>query len=133
MLEQKLTTYFARYKSLSPRAEFLANSKTRILMTRQEQPALRLTLAQRIRESLTVGSAVAMASLLLIVVLGGISYVGQHSAAVATKTAADTESIALLHEASQLTASVQIKEVDNFTQSAESVAVALDKLSKKPR
>ncbi len=131
MLEQKLTTYFARYKSLTPRAEFLAQSKLRIAMSKQEQPAVRMTLRARLAQSLTLSGALALASVLLVVVLGGVSYLSKRTGGVATTAAVDAEAIALLHEASQLTSSVQIKEVDRFTQSSESVAVALDKLSKK--
>ncbi len=132
MLEQKLTTYFARFKSLTPSAEFVAKSKTSIVFSKQESPVT-MNLWRSVRESFTSAGALALASLLLVVVVGGISYVGKNAGSVATSAGNDPEAVALLHEASQLTASVQIKEVDRFTQSAESVAVALDKLSKKPQ
>ncbi len=136
MIDQKLTTYFSRYKTLTPRADFVSSSMAKILLTEQQQPINFNTFRTRFLESITVGSALALASLMLLVVLGGISYLGQQSgvATVATISPAskDADTVALLQEASKLVSSVQIKEVDNFAESSEQVVSALDKLSKEP-
>jgi hypothetical protein len=125
MIEQKLTTYFSRYKKLSPSADFVASSKRIIVASRQELPALSWRV--RIFESVTASGALALASFLLLVIFGGISSIGGGAANVASSN--NPEAQALLKEASSLVASVQIKEVDRFVESAEQVVTALDTLS----
>jgi hypothetical protein len=130
MIEQKLKTYYAQFQKLSPRAEFLFRSKVQITAATQGLP-VRPSFKQRFIESITAGGALALASLFLVIIIGGISYISREagSGAVAT-TATDPDSAALLREASQLTSSVHIGEVDRFSESAEQVVSALDQLSK---
>lgn len=124
MIEQKLTTYFSRYKKLSPRAEFVMQSKLKITTEVQQLPAF--SWGRRLFESATTGGALALASFLLILILGSISYVNKGGPVVAS---GDPETQALMREASTLVASVEIKEVDRFTESSIQVVSALDTLS----
>jgi hypothetical protein len=131
MIEKKLTTYFARYKKLMPSAEFLHRSKTTIAFAKQEAVGFG-GLRSRIVESLTASGALALASLLLLVVLGSISYIGSKTGATLVQNSTtDAETTALLKEASLLVSSVQLKEVDSFAESSEQMVSALDILSKK--
>ena len=127
MIEQKLKTYFERYKNLSPRADFVANSKKIIFSTTQQLPAFSWRL--RVFESITASGALALASILLVVLFGGFSYLNYQGGSVATNTNSP-EAQALLKEASSLVASVQIKEIERFAESSEQVVTALDTLSK---
>jgi hypothetical protein len=129
MLEQKLKNYYARFNKLAPRAEFLLRSKSQIAAGPQGL-SVRLTFKQRFIESITASGALALASLFLVIVVGGISYISQAGVSTVATTAADPDSVALLREASQLTSSVHISEVDRFSESAQQVVTALDQLSK---
>ena len=131
MIDQKLTTYFSRFKNLAPRSEFISSSKTQIISEAQESRGL-FVWRSRFFESITVGGALAMASLLIMLVIGGVSFLTEKTGSVAT-TSSDPDAQALLHEASRLASSVQIKEVDRFTESAEQVVSALDALSRQTR
>lgn len=124
-IEQKLTAYFARYRTLMPRAEFMAQSRLRATQNVQE-PAQRPVFGARFFESLTAGSALALASLLLIIVLGGVSYLAKRGGQVAATTSLSNDS--LVREATGLTFKVQIKDAEYFDQSAEQVVQALDKI-----
>lgn len=128
-IEQKIQKYFDVMKRRVPGADFLMRSKATILISAQESPAP-VGFRAKILESLTAGSALALASLLLLVVLGSISYVGTQTAATLATTAThDADAEALLREASQLVSSVQIKEVDQFLESSEQMVSALNALS----
>lgn len=128
-IEEKIQKYFTVVKRRMPSVEFLTRSKATILIARQESP-VPTGLRAKIVESLTASSALAMASILLLVVLGSISYVGTQTAAtLATNTVQDPDAEALLREASQLVSSVQIKEVDQFLESSEQMVSALNLLS----
>jgi hypothetical protein len=83
----------------------------------------------RIFESITASGALALASILLVVLFGGFSYLNYQGGSVATNTNSP-EAQALLKEASSLVASVQIKEIERFAESSEQVVTALDTLSK---
>jgi hypothetical protein len=126
MIEQKLKTYFGKYNNLSPRAEFLSHSKRVIFATQQQLPAA--SWRSRIFESVTASGALVLASLLIVFVFGGISYLNHDTGSVAT-SANSPEAQAMLKEASSLVASVQIKEIERFTESAEQVVTALDTLA----
>ncbi len=126
MIEQKLHNYFKHFTSITPRAEFASRSLARITTTAQ-MPATSPVWFMRVKESLTTGGALAMASLLLLIVLGGISYVAKQSGqVVATASLGDA---ALMREASQLTFNVQLKDAQYFDESASQVARALDRIS----
>lgn len=128
-IEQKIQKYFDVMKRHVPGADFLMRSKATILISAQEPPAP-AGFRAKVLESLTAGSALALASLLLLVVLGSISYVGTQTAATLATTAThDADAEALLREASQLVSSVQIKEVDQFLESSEQMVSALNALS----
>lgn len=127
MIEQKLTTYFSKYKQLSPRAEFLASSKSRIAASSQFIPAF--SWRKRVMESLTAGGALALASLMLVVVLGGLSYASRQAGVVATGGTRNAEAEILLKEASALTSAVHIGEVEQFNESSEQVVMALNQIA----
>ena len=128
-IEQKIQKYFDVMKQRVPGADFLTRSKATILVSAQES-ATPVGFRAKILESLTAGSALALASILLLVVLGSVSYIGTQTAAtLATNNSHDADAEALLREASQLVSSVQIKEVDQFLESSEQMVSALNALS----
>lgn len=124
MIEQVLTKYFKRFHAVAPSAEFASRSREHILSLPQ-LPAQRHALA-RLREAITSGTALALASFLLLAVLGGISYVTKQSAGVASSALSDE---ALMREAAQLSFEVQLNDAEYFDESASQVVRALDRLS----
>ncbi len=122
MIEQKLTTYFKRYTAITPRQEFAARSRD--LVTSLPQQPLARGFLFRVRETLTTGGALAMASFLLLVVLGGISYVSRQGAVATSSFNNDT----LVREATELSFSVELQEAEYFDESASQVVRALDRI-----
>lgn len=128
MVEQKLTTYFSKYKRLTVRAEFLVSSKNRIAAI--PQPVSLFAWRKRLLETITTGGALALSSVLLIVVLGGLSYATRQAGMMATGESTRTaDTAALLREASQLTSAVHINEVEQFNESSEAVVMALNTIA----
>lgn len=126
MIEQKLQNYFKRYTSVTPRAEFALRSRAQITCLAQ-LPTSRPTWIMRFKETLTTGGALALASLLLLIVLGGISYVAKQGGLTGGSVALNAA--ALSREASALSFNVQLKDAQYFDESASQVARVLDKLS----
>lgn len=125
MIEQKLQNYFKHFTAITPRSEFLARSRSEVL--KQPQLALAETWLSRMKESLTTGSALALASLLLFIVLGSISYLAtQTTGQVATAPSFNNDSLA--KEAAQLSFQVQLKDAEYFDESASQVVRALDRV-----
>jgi len=124
MIEQKLTTYFKRFNSITPRVEFISQSRARVSFSEQLSPVRSWQV--KLVESLTTGSAVALASMLLLVVIGGASYVSKNTAQVASKSG--LSDMALMDEAAQITFNVQLKDAEYFDESASQVVLALDRI-----
>ena len=105
MVEQKIQNYFKRFTAVAPSAEFASRPLAQITSLPQF-PAVSPTWFMRIKETATTGSALALASLLLLIVLGGISYVakqGGQLAANATPSDASAPSPLSLHRSRRST------------------------------
>ncbi len=126
MTEQKLQNYFKRFTAITPSAEFASRSRAQVVSAAQ-MPAIRLTWIMRFKETLTTGSALALSSLLLLIVLGGISYVSKQGGLTGGAVALNAASLS--REASALSFNVQLKDAQYFDESASQVARVLDELS----
>ncbi len=127
MIETKLEKYLQSINRATLRADFVPQSLARIISMPQE--AARQTLRERLWESVTTGSALALSSLLLVIVLGGISYLSHRSAGTVAVSGGLSDD-QLVREASQFTFQVQIHEAQLFDESAQKVALILDTLTK---
>ncbi len=125
MIEQKLTTYFKRFTAIRPRGEFVA--AIRMQVTAQPQLPAAENWLSRMKESLTTGSALALASLLLLIVLGSISYLSKQGGAIAATGSFNTDTLS--REAAQLTFQVQLKDAEYFDESASQVVRALNSIT----
>lgn len=107
---------------ITPSPEFAMRSKAQILMSAQEQ-----TVPARVRvrffESLTVTGAIGLASVLLLVILGSLSYSNQGG------STNSFNSNAIVAEAESANFELHIKEVTYFDESAKQVALALEKIA----
>ncbi len=126
MIEQKLQNYFKKYKAITPTADFAHRSLSQITCTVQ-LPAPTATWFMRFKETLTTGSAMALASLLLLILVGGISYVAKQSGQFATNISIGNDTLS--REASLVTFNVQLENAQYFDESASQVARTLDRLS----
>lgn len=125
MIEQKLQNYFKHFTAVTPRSEFVTRSRGAVTDFPQFAP-LQPTWLTRCKEALTTGSALALASFLLLIVLGSISYISKNTNQVAA-TAFNND--ALVREATQLSFNVQLKDAEYFDESASQVVQALNRLS----
>jgi hypothetical protein len=125
MIEQKLQNYFKRFTAITPRSEFVMRSRMQV--TSSGQLPIAETWLSRMKESLTTGSALALASLLLLIVLGSISYVSKQGGQMATTSSLSNDT--LTREAAQLSFQVQLKDAEYFDESASQVVRALDSIA----
>jgi hypothetical protein len=84
----------------------------------------------RVRETVTTGGALALASFLILAVVSGISYVSNQAGQIATASLNSNDSLA--KEASQISFKVQIQDAEYFDESASQVVRALDRISGSP-
>ncbi len=130
MIEQKLSAYFAKYRSIHPDAGFAARSLSKITAASQESPVLHGSWVLRLKETMTASSALALASFLLLIVVGSISYVAKQSGQMARLNGADFTDETLAREAAQLSFQVELQAAEYFDESASQVVRALDRLSR---
>ncbi len=127
MTEDFLKQLLQPLRRIEPEQTFIAASKARILLATQEPPMNMLSSRLRIRffESLTLTGAIALASFLILIAFGSISYLSGGGATLATSFNND----ALISEAQSTDFQLQIKAVTYFDESAKQVAMALDKIT----
>ena len=117
-------------RRIAPDSAYMTRSKELIAFSAQEAPvkSLRTRLMSRIFESMTLTAGVALASLLIVIALGSISYLGgsSHSGG---QVAASFNNDSLALEAQSADFSIQIQNISYFDESARQVALALDKIA----
>ena len=113
---------FNEIKNVQPTAEFVARSKATICRA----PQIEARVPGRFWERVKLSSALAFASVLVLIGFGSINYLSNNSAPVLGSFNNNN----LLTEASSLNFQLQIKEATYFTESAETVALALDEIAK---
>jgi len=117
MIEQKLKTYFNRYSAISPRADFSSRSKSEII----KLPQIARSWHQKVFETLTAGGALALASMLILAVVGGVSYVSRDGNAGGSLSNAS-----LNVESKNLTFGIKLQEVKYFDETASQMVQALE-------
>lgn len=127
MIEQKLTTYFKRYASITPRADFLTRSRAEATTRPQVARAQTSHWLLRMKESATTGSALALASFLLLIIVGGVSYISKQGGQIVAT--GSFNNAALEREATQISFQVQLKDAEYFDESASQVVRALDNIA----
>ncbi|PIR86758.1 MAG: hypothetical protein COU11_04605 [Candidatus Harrisonbacteria bacterium CG10_big_fil_rev_8_21_14_0_10_49_15] len=125
-MNKKFTTVTNLLRSLEPSREFMVRSKQMILSTAQE-PLRRLPfrLPVRLPEGVTIQTAFAFASVILVVLAGGVTYFNTSSGQLAQSFNDDT----LMQEVRTASFEIQIAEAQYYDQSATAVALALEKIS----
>jgi len=110
-------------KKLEPDSSFLAHSKTAIISTDQATRVLRLPM--RFFEGITVRTSFAFASIVIIAAIVSISIF----ASPTSRLAGSLDDSTLVVEATEANLQIEIAEAAYFDQSAQRVALALDKIS----
>lgn len=129
MEEMMLKKLLSPLNRITPDKAYIARSKTMIALSAQDTPTepLRVRFMSRIFESMTLTAGVALASLLVVIALGSISYIsGSRTGQVAASF--NNDSLAL--EAKSADFNFQIQDIGYFDESAKQVTMALDKISK---
>lgn len=128
MYETLLKKLLTPLNRITPDSGYMANSKALISMRAQELPAqpLRMRFFSRMFESVTFTASLALASLLIFIAIGSLSYLtGTSNGQLASSF--NNDSLAM--EAKSIDFSMQIREISYFDESAKQVALALDKIS----
>ena len=131
MNDNHLFTLLKQFKALTPSQDFLARSKQMIfareqhLTPREAVPACLSGRQARLFEGAKFVGALVLASFLLFVVLGTLSHIQTLTPSLANALNKD----ALQKEATSLEFQMRIKEATYYTETAEQVAIALDKIA----
>ncbi|PIR87831.1 MAG: hypothetical protein COU10_02505 [Candidatus Harrisonbacteria bacterium CG10_big_fil_rev_8_21_14_0_10_45_28] len=123
MENKKFQNLIALIAKITPDSGFFARSKSEILST--PQSARGFSFPIRIFEGITPRTAFAFASIFLVVIISGASYLSSSS----SQLASSLNDTALVKEATQATFEIQIAEAAYFDESADKVALALDKIA----
>ena len=118
-INKKLEDIFEGAKSIRPEASFVARSKS-MLFSAPARTSIWEIIRRGITEPLTFGVTLALASVLLLFLFGG----------VAPWSAGDQKNRELLSEAEQLNFQIQLNEAQYYTESADEVAAYLGELKK---
>lgn len=131
MYESLLKHLLRPLTRIIPDGAYMKRSKELISFAGQEAPLkpLRVRFMSRIFESITITAGVALASLLLVIGLGSLSYLKTTPSGGQVATSFNNESLAM--EATLSDFNMQIQAISYFDQSAKQVAMALDKISDK--
>ena len=126
-MEKFLSKIFTPLKKIEPNSSYLSQSKKTILLSEQEptQESIKSILRPRFLEGISLRTSFALASLLLIIITGSVSYLKSSS----TPLAGSLNDEALAQEINSIDFQVQVKEVSYFNQSARDVSLALDEIS----
>lgn len=124
MTEEFLKKLVSPLKRVEPTSEFMARSKARIMLTKQEAPKFKLRL--NFFESLTFTGAIGLASILLLAGIGSLSYIASDSSNLADNS---LNNAVLISEAESANFQLQIKEITYFDESAKQVALVLEKIA----
>lgn len=130
MYEILLKKLLAPLSRITPDSGYMTASKAQISLREQEMPSQLLSsrFFSRIFESVTFTAGLALASLLIFVAIGSLSYLAGSSNG---KLASSFNNDSLALEAKSIDFSMQIREISYFDESAKQVALALDKISEK--
>ena len=110
-------------KKVKPDASFFLRSKIEVISSPQETKVL--SFPTHLFEKITTRTAVSFASIFLVVVAVGISYL----TSVSNQLGGSLDNQVLVKEAVQAELEIQIAEAVYFDRSAEKVALALDKIA----
>jgi len=121
-MEEKILQILKRGKGLSPDSDFKKRSYELILSLPQKPKTIFTFFKTEIRENLTFGLSLSLASVLLIIIFGGSFWnnPSQNNAAASREVVAEAERINF---------DIHLREARYFTESAEEVAAILDKIN----
>ena len=122
MINQKFEKVISLLRSVEPDRDFVARSKRLILATAQE-PRQRFSLS--FLEGVTVQTAFAYASIIMVMFVGGVTYLKSTPAHLSQSLNDDV----LVQEVRSASFEIQIAEARYYDESADAVALALEKLA----
>lgn len=123
MENQKFQKVIKHLQRIEPNPEFLAKSKQ--IIFRAEQEPARPKILWRMFEGINVRTAFAMASVVLVAVVSSAVYFSNST----SRLTSSLNDQAIAREATSMHFEIQIAEASYFDDSAEKVAMALDKIA----
>lgn len=126
-MKNKLDTFFALLKNISPDADFVSRSKAQILSREQDRalPGAGVSFVSWLQSHNTAKFAIGLASVVLLTTIGLSSYLGSNTRSLTRSFNNNT----LTKEADSLDFQIHIKEAVYYDETAQEIAVALDKIA----
>ncbi|MDP3901919.1 MAG: hypothetical protein Q8Q37_03050 [bacterium] len=125
-MEDRLNKALKPFKAIKPSADFMRYSRAEILATKQKFFSARRSWHWNFWSSVKFASSLTLATLLVLIVIGGLSYFNLNLAPTLL-TELDKES--LLREANSLDFQIHLKELKYYDDSAKEVAALLDQVT----
>lgn len=126
-MEEKIIKTLKAFRAIEPGNDFMHRSKSVILATPKINHHLS-TLKISFWESLKFGAALSLASILIFIIIGGVSYFNIKKLAPGVLTGLDDNN--LLSEASAVDFQIKLSEIKYYEEAAKEVTALLDEISK---
>lgn len=125
-MNDKIIKILKKFALIEPDGSFRERSRTEILLTPRSENSFKKVSAG-VFESMRLGTTLVLASVLLLILVGGFSYFKLNSAASIASSSFDFET--LNREAQKIDLQIKLNEIDYFDDSVQDVAAVLDDLS----
>ncbi len=127
-MEDQLLKILKSLKSISPDTEFLSRSRNLILSTSQKQTGGWFIFRGSVMQSIKLGAAMTLASALLFIILGGVSFFNVRNLSPVMLSSINEENIAA--EADKLDFNIQLGQLEYDVTDEKEIGAKLDDLLK---
>lgn len=124
-MKNNVETLLRSLQRINPDASFVARSKAQILASSQETAPERMSVLTWLSTHQTAKIAIGLASIVIVTTVGISSYVGSNTRSLSRSF----NSAALSQEADSLDFQIHIKEAVYYDETAQEMALALDKIA----
>ena len=127
-MEDQLIKILKSLKSITPDTEFLSRSRNLILSTPQKQASGWFIFRGNLMQSIKLGAAMTLASALLFIILGGVSFFNVRNLSPVMLSSINEENIAA--EADKLDFNIQLGQLEYDVEDEKEIGAKLDDLLK---
>lgn len=127
-MEDQLLKILKSLKSITPDLEFLSRSRNLIVSTPQKQTSGWFIFRGNLMQSIKLGAAMTLASALLFIILGGVSFFNVRNLSPVMLSSINEENIAA--EADKLDFNIQLGQLEYDVEDEKEIGAKLDDLLK---
>lgn len=127
-MEEQILKFLKSLKSITPDSEFISRSRNLILSSPQKETTGWFAFRGRVLQSIKLGAAMTLASALLFIILGGVSFFNVRNLSPMMLSSINEENIAA--EAEGLDFNIQLGQLEYKVEDEKEIGAKLDELLK---